>query len=911
MISRQLIDLLNSGEAVSVLGSGISIDSGIPTWDGLFNAVADSLDREHHDTHVARNTAKKGKLPDAFDLLALQTTSRDIHERIEALVEQVSTPGRHHHQLADWPFRFHVTTNFDRLIEAASAGRLVSVGNRGTELRKVVGGLRNFVWHPHGCCKLNSDINQLVITKSDYDDFYPSSNMVDRLKAISTAFRCVFVGFGFKDEDFTNVLEAVGRLGHSGRPSFAFIGYEVKYREAREHQNIIRSKYNVEVIPYLKRDNDHFGLQRVLEAYAPFVVHCSISLRSAGQASPTYDPVTSSLIVQRGLDIGMSTANASLRETLIGARVIAHIKMHPGRKDEDLEPLYRSGDPNHSDISECVAKLRKSGLLTSYPLLDLTAEYRTKTATAEAQIDLKKDQICASLVARVVKWNLDLDDTAQKRVVNAGFAFLDKLCRERGLGVAQNLATSSVEQASRRTASLVQHLPESLATCTTRDEAFAVVHLAVDILTKPTEAEAAYLGLLCQAYFGQHLIGASETLAKVDLDLISGTCYVLDASVLVCLLSEGSEVHEFASNLIADLSTRGAILTTTSLFLEETAEHAHWAANLIEKYGDGSPQIIAALSGLEGYRRNQFLRGYFLGALPDTSFTGYLGRILGAEKSADITSDLVEDRLESLGIKSLSFNEWEGLEKDCLVKRETIRLEIHQRRAELGTYKHDRQTQAEAEVAIIVDGIRRGTLQPPGAEAQDAFFLSSTRVVDRLPNLERRICLFPEGLAQWLWSSQVTSSRHAELVFQQLLWELAQGGIEFVDRATLLHRFSGVIEAAEIDLKTSISSRREYLVEKYGPNPIDSFTDADPLDFPRLASEVQQEALIKMEESLKASKKRELEARATVKMGEKDLNELVRLRENQKKKRLKAQKKQRAAQSMVGKKRRRQKKKKK
>ena len=81
MISRQLIALLNSGEAVSILGSGISKDTGIPTWDGLFNAVADSIDSERHDTRSARETAKRGKLPDAFDLLALQTNNRDIHSR--------------------------------------------------------------------------------------------------------------------------------------------------------------------------------------------------------------------------------------------------------------------------------------------------------------------------------------------------------------------------------------------------------------------------------------------------------------------------------------------------------------------------------------------------------------------------------------------------------------------------------------------------------------------------------------------------------------------------------------------------------------------------------------------------------------------------------------------------------------
>ena len=46
MISRQLIDLLNSGEAVSILGSGISADNGIPTWCDLFNSVVDALDCE-------------------------------------------------------------------------------------------------------------------------------------------------------------------------------------------------------------------------------------------------------------------------------------------------------------------------------------------------------------------------------------------------------------------------------------------------------------------------------------------------------------------------------------------------------------------------------------------------------------------------------------------------------------------------------------------------------------------------------------------------------------------------------------------------------------------------------------------------------------------------------------------------
>lgn len=132
-------------------------------------------------------------------------------------------------------------TNYDHLIETASRGQLVPVGNRGAELHKIGGGAQDVVWHLHGGSRLSDDVSQLVVTKSDYDDFYPDSNVVQRLKALSTANRCVFIGFGFNDEDFIHVLKAVGRLAHSGRPSFAFLGYEGDPKTAREHQTSIRT----------------------------------------------------------------------------------------------------------------------------------------------------------------------------------------------------------------------------------------------------------------------------------------------------------------------------------------------------------------------------------------------------------------------------------------------------------------------------------------------------------------------------------------------------------------------------------------------------------------------------------------------------------------------------------------------
>jgi len=365
----------------------------------------------------------------------------------------------------------------------------------------------------------------------------------------------------------------------------------------------------------------------------------------------------------------------------------------------------------------------------------------------------------------------------------------------------------------------------------------------------------------------------------------------------VCLLAEHGDAHFFTTELIKGLRDAGAVLTTTDLFVEETAEHARWAARLVYQYGEQSHNVIAALRCQSGYRPNQFLRGFFLGSPDDNSFSGYLHRIFETGSGAEITNDAVVAKLESLGIQPLAFSEWVGFDQTYFAKRLDVQTEVNNRRAQLRTLKHDRQTKAEAEVAILVDGIRSGALQPPNGPAQDSFFVSSTRVVDQLPNLDRRICILPQGLAQWLWSSQPTSEHHAELVFEQLLWELTQGGIEFVDRSAILRRFSGVIEAAAGELQTAIRGRRDYLVEKYGPNPETAFKDADPLDYPRLADEVHLEALAKMEEEVEKAKSREREARSAAKLGDKDRAELARLKAAEKDRQRKAKKRARSAKS--------------
>jgi hypothetical protein len=493
MISRPLIDLLNSGEAVALVGSGISTEAKLPSWWSLFDQIATDLHSKALDTRKAREHATKNRLPEAFDMLSNLTSREDIYSRVIALIEKVKTVGKYHTMLADWPFKLYITTNFDHLLEDASKGRLTSIGNRGKELPKMSGGVSNVVWHIHGGTKLSRDISQLVVSKADYDDFYPTSNVVSSLKSITSTHQCIIVGFGFNDRDLLSVMHAVGRLGNSGRPSFAFLAYDETTKDIKSQQDELRRKYNVEVIPYFKREQRHDELYRLMCGYQSFVVRRSISLGRLPKATPTYDSLASSLKIQNNLDIGELSANhAGLRSTLIGARVLAHIREHPAG-DCDLASVYRSNDPTEAEVFQCLATLRAKGLVTPPPPLSLTPAYQAKADAAQGRLEVTKTLFLSSLQNRASD-NTNLDEPAQKRVVAVVSHFLDELCRERGLGVAQNLATSDAEQASRRTVSLIQRLPDHFAQCASHEEALMAVNLTADILTKSSEAESTFLG---------------------------------------------------------------------------------------------------------------------------------------------------------------------------------------------------------------------------------------------------------------------------------------------------------------------------------------------------------------------------------------------------------------------------------
>lgn len=905
MISRELIDLINSGRALCFAGCGISVDAGIPSWRGLFDDTAKKVEQTNHNISTARELANQNLLPQAFDELAKAESREKIHDYVQQTIRNSLEPCHYHRRIVDWPFRLYVTSNYDHLLESASKGNLASVGNRGNEVHKVTNNAKNIVWHIHGGASLNKDNSQLVVSDADYSDFYPSSNTADKLKALTEVYQSVYIGFGFNDPDITRILEFIGRHSNTARPDYAFLGFNCSQNSIAKECKKFRDKYNIQVIPYKIVDGKHHELGMILKGYKPFLLRKSISFgRESNQGELSYDPISTSLRVQSTLDLGeLSSSKPNLRTTLLGAEILAYIRENPGCDLTALDYLVEAREISQREVHQCVAALKQQGVIDSKKTLNITAGHHQKTQEAQAALQLSEDMFIQSLRNRIEQISSELPLKSVRHTTNIVRSFLTELCKKQGLGVAQNLVTVDSKICSRRIVSLVRDSHKYLEKCRNSSEALCAIQVVVDILTRPIDAEAEFLGRICQAYFGQHLIGTVENLQKVDLSFIDKTCYILDAHVLICLLADGCNMFGATRRLLKDLLSCGGQITTTDLFIDEITEHAGWAIKLVEDFGENSAEIISALRCQGEYKPNQFLQGFFLGTSKDTSFAAYMRRAVSMSRGYIRSTD-IKHHLENLGIQVLQFDEWEGYENDMLLRRTEIVDEISNRRTKNGTFRHSRQAKAEAEVALVVDQIRAGKLNPPGKESKDAFFVSSTRIVDELPKLDRRIGLLPEGLSAWIWSAQTTSAIHSEYVFEQLLWELSQRGIEFVDRNTILRKFHGVVEAGKSDLQITLSERKNYLVGKYGPNPENAFTDADPLDVPMLSNEANQAALQQMENQLKNAKERERLANKASRLSDKEKKEFETLKRKQLQKRKKEKSKQRANQGKRQKKKR-------
>ena len=293
---RELIELIASGEAVLIVGSGSSARVRYVTWNGLIgeleslaNGCGEGLDQRHKGdplkylayaedikSHIFENERDLGKYYDLlYDLFKPKSPAYD----------------EFHRMLVDLPFRGILTTNYDTVLEAALLGKKNEAEREDKQIRPidesplVIGPdaprlIHEFllsrnndpyipqrIAHLHGLYRYRESI---ILSASDYIKNYgmrveqtsEDERNEDRwtlhrklLWAVLATRRVVFVGFSMEDPYFNKMLEIVSAdlWGWNKSIHFAVMGRSVGDAEDTKK---LKDKYGIDTVFYEVLENE-------------------------------------------------------------------------------------------------------------------------------------------------------------------------------------------------------------------------------------------------------------------------------------------------------------------------------------------------------------------------------------------------------------------------------------------------------------------------------------------------------------------------------------------------------------------------------------------------------------------------------------------------------------------------------
>lgn len=905
MLRTDLLELINGGRAWAFVGSGVSADAGSPTWAGLVERVVRGVE-ENIRTEIIEDTLYRRALESqdysrCFSRIQAHVGRNRLEVLVRSAFDAVTTQSQLVRRIADWPFAGYITTNYDRLLANAlniSGRGWIVVGNTDDEARKVSGGASNVIWHIHGATSLGGDRSRLILTSEDYDDLYlEEGRIVTQLRTLMIHTRVVFIGFGFRDPEVTRLLRRVGRFSNPARPVYAFMSGLSGSEHEAERQDFFH-KFNVDIIPYQTPDNDHSQLLALLEVYSALTLRRSLRFNQPERPCPSYDPETTGLLLYNELALrGGGGLSVDKVEVLLRATILPFLSYGPRSVADllrELEPRIVALTPGAIKASRLEARVESvlqelvaAELVTldSAATAALTEIGRDLVANQSATAARLSEQFASSLVSRATELH-SIDGEASTRIARAAESFFKQCIERRALGVALAMQAYRADYQSYHMVALLQALPDFMDQLPSPGEAMSLSKVVQGVLARPTEAEAKYIGLALQARFGVNILGYDADTLRARARDIADTLFLVDSHTLIPFLARSSPGFGSARLLIERLRGMGSAIATTTLLVEEVAEHARWAMRRVDPdSGFVSVETLRAATGRVGNRSNAFLDGFLeelsRGAAPPR-FAQYLGTVCALRPGArSCSSDDVKRTLEQQDIVCAAFAQWKGFSDDLFSERDHVQGEIAKRREERETFRHERQVRAEAEALLVVRNLRARKFTLENRTISNAYFLSHTRVVDEVAGPGLPITMRPEAALQWVATLAGCGVDELALLTNGLVWELSERGVAMVDTSRLHAVFSPLVAASKEKLEEEVEHHRALIAQRYGEDAEKAFRELNELDVPIVLESYYAQRAEELAKRVADEERKRKEAQVQAKMSEKDAAELRRLRAEQ------------------------------
>ena len=279
---------LSTEHCIAWVGSGPSIEVGLPGWKSLATEVLERCRRERNRHFLAIEAFYKDeKFPEMLDEVERAYDREFLVDICRDLIKDPGDNGATYQVLANLEFLAYFTTNYDDLLSRHldQAGKAVTnYLNTPEDLAAVDVDFTPALVKLHGDLS-NSD--DAVLTRGDYQRLYLSgegNGYRTFLRGFLTRDRFLFVGYSMSDPEILQLQEQIQTDLRRKVRSIAILANVPEHEISRWSID-----YNIDILPYHADDQDHSALTAILESAArvlsagqlPQVVDTTEDLRRA------------------------------------------------------------------------------------------------------------------------------------------------------------------------------------------------------------------------------------------------------------------------------------------------------------------------------------------------------------------------------------------------------------------------------------------------------------------------------------------------------------------------------------------------------------------------------------------------------------------------------------------------------
>lgn len=236
---------------IPFIGAGLSTPFQLKAWPDLINELKEALldkrywetidfDLDNQDYQAAIESIKKYGLID--DQVIQEKIATDYSLRKESVTKPIES---NYPDLVKENFKIYLTTNYDRLLDDylpkvnsfRSLLEYTSNFQRLTENNE-----EKYLFHLHGCV---SNPDSIVISSEKYDETYDNESFDNLMKAFSSNYTFLFLGFSF-DDTF------VKKLVKNHKDFFKGTHYLITSSESIDSpkKNILSKEYGIRTLEY-------------------------------------------------------------------------------------------------------------------------------------------------------------------------------------------------------------------------------------------------------------------------------------------------------------------------------------------------------------------------------------------------------------------------------------------------------------------------------------------------------------------------------------------------------------------------------------------------------------------------------------------------------------------------------------